>query len=584
MGEIFVEGVGIVEIEGDSPNEAESEAILSALSDPDDEGDIFVPSPEPLRTERTVEFGPQAPRPGQQIPLPPDISEEAIREAGEGPLGVIPAEGRARMRRKVGEAPGLVPLLTEMAPSAAGATIGGVIGAAGGPPGIFAGAVLGGLAGEVFAQETGIAPSSKLNLALAAGGPVIGGAVGKGFQVGRRAAGFAVTKAPFVRAALSRNVMAGAVSEFESLGTRILEKQTGLMARTRGDLFAAVRRAKIRIAPGELSKTRAAITELQEELAPLSPFTEVKQAMKVLDNIKNTILSGTPTLDEIVRARSLIGSTVAKAERAGGVRLGTAKKVFSQIADDMDRMAANPSLTGRQVQLAKAAIARSKLDFSVKELEQGVARFTKDTTDAAGASFNVKGFQKWFRDITNPSHKQFNKNLTAALKDEIPAIKERLVELAKVVGTSSIAGPGSIVVRGQTARIGRGAVGALFGAAAAGPLGAGAGAVIGASLPEMIVAALTTKVGSKFLEKAALLGRGQINARTWAVLGEIVTRSAGESTGQPRERGKSRRFEQSIEPEEADVPLSTEPSGNRKQRKQERKLKRKLKRQSVVRP
>lgn len=555
MGQIFVEGIGIVEIEGDAPNEIETQAILNAISDPDDEGDVFVQPPpaemavQPPPAETAVRRGIRGGRPGMRPPGEPSlsqplISEQDIRETGEGPLGLVSPRTRAGMRAKVEGGPGLAQLVTEMSPAIGGAIIGGAIGTPGGPPGIFAGATLGGLAGELLAQETGIAPRSKLNLLLAGGGPLAGGVAGKTFQLARRGVGFGITKAPFARAAFSRNVMSKAVSEFESLGTGILKKQTGLLARTRGDLFAAVRRAKVRVAPGELSKTRAAITKLQEELAPLAPFPDVKAAIKVLDNINNTILSGTPMLDDVVRARSLIGSTIAKAERAGGVRLGSAKKVFSQIADDMDRMAANPSLTGRQARLAKAAIARSKLDFSIKELEQGVARFTKDTTDIAGQSFNVKGFQKWFRDLTNPKHKSFNKNLAAALKDEIPAIQKRLAELAKIVGTSSIAGPGSIVVRGQTARIGRGAIGALFGAVAAGPLGAGAGAVIGASLPEMVVAALTTKAGAAFLQSAARLGQGQINARTWAALGEIVTRSAGETPEQIREREKSQRFRQ----------------------------------------
>lgn len=505
MGEVFIEGLGIVEIEGDMPNEAETQAILDAVGDSEDAGDPSI--------TRQQEVG---------------LQEPTIPELPEGPLGLISPETRAGVRRNIESGPGLLPLLAEMTPAAIGALAGGALGTPLGPPGIMGGAMLGGMAGELIAQETGVAPKSELNLALSGGGPIIGAAAGKAFQLGRRVVGTGITKAPFVRAAAARNIMSKAVSEFESLGTRIVGKQTGLMARTTDELFAAVRRVRIIIRPNALAKTRNAITDLQQELSPLAPFTEVRQAMKVLDNVRNTILAGAPTLDEVVRARSLIGAAIKQAESKGGVRFGSAKKVFAQLVDDMDEIAKNPSLTGRQTRLAKAAIARAKLDFSIKEFESGVARFVKDVPDAGGQSINIKGLQKWLRDITNPKHARFNKNLTSALQDELPDIKSRLEALAKVAEVGSPAGPGSIVVRGQTARIGRGAVGALFGAAAAGPVGAGVGSVLGASLPEMIVAILTTKTGAALLESAARLGKGSINLRTWLALGEILSRSAGE--------------------------------------------------------
>ena len=512
MGQIFIEGVGTVEIESDTPNETESQAILDAIADPEDEGDIFAtppPIPEPTRFS--------------------DIPSASEPETREGPLGIVPKEIRGEVRKAVKDQPGLIPLLAELSPSAGGALVGAGIGLASPVPGgALIGGMIGGLGGELFAQETGIAPRSDLNLALAGGGPILGKAVGGGLRLGRKAVGAGISKFPFARAARAKNIMKGAVSELESLGTRIIGKQTGIMRRTTDELFAAARRVKINIRPNELTKTRSAITELQTELQPLAPFPEIRQAMKVLDNVKNTILSGNPSLDDVVRARSLIGSAISQAEKKGGAKLGAAKKVFAQLSDDLDAIAKSPFRKGRQARIAKAAIARAKLDFSVKELEQGVARFVKDVPDAGGQAINVKGLQKWLRDVTNPKHARFNKNFSEALKDELPEIKTRLAQLAKIAEAGSPAGPGSIVVRGQTARTGRIILGGILGAGAGGTVGAGVGALIGASAPEMLVAALTTKAGARFLERAATLGKGQISQRAWIVLGEILTRSAGE--------------------------------------------------------
>lgn len=511
MGQIFIEGLGRVAIKGDVPDEIESQAILDAIADPEDEGDIFA--------------------------IPPSVNEQPAVPTPEGPLGIMPREARGEVRKAVAGQPGLIPLLAEMSPSIGGAVAGASIGSIGGPVGILAGGIIGGLGGELVAQETGVAPRSDLNLALSAGGPLIGGAIGKGLQAGRRVVGAGVSKLPFAKAARAKNVLGKAVGEIESLGTRIIGKQVGTMARTAKELYSAVRRSGLRIKPNELSKTRSAITELQTELQPLAPFPEVRQAMKVLDNVKNTILGGTPTLDEVVRARSLIGSAVAQAEKKGGVRFGSAKKVFAQLSDDLDKIAASPFRKGRQGRLAKAAVARARLDFSVKELEQGVARFTKDVPD--GMSINIKGFQKWLRDITNPKHANFNNNFSAALKDEIPAIKTRVAELAKIASAGSPGGPASLVVRGQTAKFGRALVGGLFGAGLGGAFGAGAGAVVFANAPEMFVAALTTKLGAAFLERAVRLGKGQISQRAWQALGQILTRSSGE-------RGQSRSVSETL--------------------------------------
>lgn len=523
MGKVFIEGLGNVEIKGDVPDEEETRIILEAMGE--GEGDITVQQPTP--------------QPPQQAPQP--APQQTFQTLSPAPSGFSYDKNPLTAKPQVTEPPisqaGLIQYVKEAAPATAGAYIGGTIGSAAGPWGTVAGASIGGVIGEGIGQATGVAPESDLNLVLAAGGPVVGAGVGKVFQLGRRAIGTVITKAPFSRAAFSRMMAQKTAEEFEGLGTRILSRQTGMMARGADDLFAAARRAKVVIRGDQFTKTRAAISKLQAELQTISAYPEVRQALKVLENTKTTLLGNGATLDDVIKARSIIGGAVRRAESAGGVKLGVTKKIFKELNNDLDRFATSPGLIGRQTRLAQAGVARAKLDFSVEELEEGVARFIKDSPDVDGTVFNVQGFQKWFRDITNPKHKAYNKNLSEALKDEIPEIQEKLVELAKIVKPGSAAGPGSIVIRGQTAKVGRSVVGAVMGGGIGfglgGAAGAAAGGVIGASMPEMVVAALMTKQGRQFLSAATKMGRGEMNTRMWTVLGEILAKQAGVKESEP---------------------------------------------------
>lgn len=522
MGSITVEGLGIVEIEGDEPNEIEQNAILSKLAE-DDEDPVAAQVEEPA--------APTAPDPN------------APTKPREGPLGIVPKEVRGSVRETVENQPGLLQLITELAPSVGGALVGAAAGTPFGPPGILTGAIIGGVGGETIGQETGVAPESKLNIALSAGGPVLGPAVGSVVKAGRRVAGFLSTKLPFAAAARAKNVVGEVVDEFESLGTRILDKQTGLQARPASDLYGAVRRSGV-VAPGKfLDNTRDAINRLKLEMSPSQDLEEVGQALKMLERIAGTIAPGKPSLiinkagqaisapntvsiDTLVAIRQQVGIAVRRAESKGGVKLGAAKKLFATISDDLDRIASSPDLSRRAARLAQAAVKRAKLEFSVKDFEGAVAKFTKDTPDATGTVININGLQKWLRDVTNPKHANFDKNFVTALKDELPAIKERMVTLSKILGKGgSAGGPGSLVIRG---RLTSQAVGIMAGLGMAGPTGGIIGALIGTHAPEMLVGMLTTKTGSAFLEGAANLGKGTINIKSWIAAGQAATRLTGE--------------------------------------------------------
>jgi len=526
MGAINVEGIGIVEIKGDTPDIQEQAAIINSL--PKKEVIPIEPKEKPVASANIPPKAPQS-----------------------GPLEVVQPQTRENVRKAVEEQPGLAQFFIEAGPAIAGAAAGAAAGAPFFPPvGPIIGAIAGGVGGELLAQETGIAPESGLNVALSAAGPLIGPTVGTVFRGSRRVTGAAITHFPGARVARAKNQIAAAAEEFESIGTKILSKQKGLQTRSASELYEAVRRSGIKIPNTSLNNTIDSINGLINEMDAIKAFPEVRQSINVLRQTLQTLrpetqigigamLRGDKTitnvsLDTIVNARQQIGIAVRKAQTAGGIKLGSAKKVFKSISNDLDKISIGSSLKGgapRAARLAKSAIKRAKLEFSIKDMEAGVARFVKDTDK--GKTINITGFQKWFADLTNPKSKKFNKNFTAALKDEIPTINERLSSLLKIVEKTKGFGGGGLVIRGQLAKAGGFIIGGLLGFLGGGPLGGGIGALAGARLPETMTAIFMSKAGAAFLERAAKLGKGSINLKTWITAGEIAARAAGEGKETP---------------------------------------------------
>ncbi|KKK71123.1 hypothetical protein LCGC14_2917100, partial [marine sediment metagenome] len=94
MGQIFIEGLGNIRIEGDAPNESETQVILNAISK--------IKSP-PFRQKfegqeqaapQRVEEGPLG-RPPQPTKPPAPV---------EGPLGIVGAETRQDVRKTIEDA------------------------------------------------------------------------------------------------------------------------------------------------------------------------------------------------------------------------------------------------------------------------------------------------------------------------------------------------------------------------------------------------------------------------------------------------------------------------------------------------
>ncbi len=545
---IFVEGIGIVELEGDEPNEAEMKVILQALEPPIPEpGFPNIPEQEENLLPPSIPRVSPSIRGGGRTGFAPISDEESQdRSIGdivprEGPLGLIPLRPRMDVRRAVEKQPGLVQLITEMSPSAigtaGGATAGGIL-TGGNPLGIIGGGMLGGIVGELFAQETGIAPTSELNLALSGAGPLGGPAVGGTLKGIKRGLGTAVTKGfPAARVARARNVMNRAVSEFESVGATILNKTSGVDVRPASELYQAASRAKVRIKPQLLQNTRAEIDRLIKKLTPISALTDVGQSLKALEQVSKVLLSNPKgvLLEEFIEARGFIGAIIGGLQKKGGSKLNISKRVFAVMNDDLEKISRSPFRKGRQARLAQTAIKRAKLEFAVQRMQDKVAQFTQRNVRGLKPDdvvINFKSLGKWLDDVTNPLRKaKFDKNFTDALKEHLPELKKRVDALAQMGATGSPGGPGSIVLRGQTAKIGRSLVGGALGFLGTGgtAVGAALGGLAGAQGPELIVAVLTTKTGATLLEAAAKAGKGTISHRAWLTASEIAFRSLGET-------------------------------------------------------
>ena len=498
MGEIFVEGMGIVEIKGDTPDEKESRAILNAVRGLDLDLD---PPPE------------KAP------PIPePEFGE--VQGPVKGPLGLVSPEVRGGVREAVKSAPGILGFLAEMTPATIGTGIGATLGAPLGPAGVAGGGILGGIAGELLGQETGVSPTSETNLALAGAGPIAGRVIGGAARLAGRAGGKVIGALPPARVALGRTAIEKGTKELETLGARVLAQGKGLLSRPAKELYSAAERAGVKIVGKELNNTRKAMLELKDELLPFAEFPQVKGALGVIQKSAKT-LSDVSDFNAFITVRRNIGIAVRAARNVAGIKLGSAKKLFAAMSRDLDDLAARQP-TARAGKLAKAASARAKTEFAVRDVEGLIVRFTEDIGEGQ-LRINAKGLLKAMRALVDPKSKRFDKNFVNGLGGSLPDIMKNLSKLAGAAKAGSPGGPGSIVIRGVTA-----GGGAAIGSFVAGTPGAVVGALLGAGGPEILTGILMSKPAIAFLEAAARAGRGQVSRRAWMIAGQILTRSLGE--------------------------------------------------------
>ncbi len=529
--------IAIFNLEGSTPSEAETQGMLSYL---------------------------------ETMEEPEDEVDPAI--SGVGPLNLVPPAFREAVGRDLQKAPGLTQFLTQIAPSAAGAFAGAKLGliatAAIRIPGarvagVTVGAMAGGLLGETAGQELGIIPTSKKNQALALGGPLAGMIGGGLFKLFRRTTGAIITKGlPAAKVAGARNIMGRAVAKFESMGATILSGTKGFSTRPASELYEEAFKAGVRIKPALLRNTRAEIDRIIKKLTPSAPLDGVQGAINALENVKEVLLNNPKgvLLEDLILARSHLGASFAQLQNNPSLKQIFSTKVFGVLSDDLNTIAKSPFKKGSQTRLAQEGIKRAKLQFSVQTLERKVAQLTRQNVKGVpnGVAIDFNKMSTWIVNITNPKHARFDKNFTEALKEHLPAMKKTIAELADIGVTGSPGGPGSLVIRGQFARLGRIVGGAALGFAGTGGnvIGAGVGAVLAAQSPEFIVAMLTTPTGAKFLTAAAKLGKGEISHRAWLVGGEIVFRALGERAKQPSSPGGPK--SSSVGPVTIDTPTKTE--------------------------
>tara|TARA_Y100000310_G_C20665387_1_gene807191 strand:- start:95 stop:1597 length:1503 start_codon:yes stop_codon:yes gene_type:complete len=431
-------------------------------------------------------------------------------------LDLVEEARRQKIRAFVESQPPVLQFLIEAAP----ATIGTLAGIPGGIPGMIAG----GIAGEQIAQESGISLRSDAALALSGAGPLAGPAVGGVVKLSKKAIGTGITVLPPARAALSRNAARKAVDEMEGITTRIFANQQGLTKFEASRLYQIAEKSGVRIPAFRTTVTKQSIKGLRKELNKFSALPEVKQALRLLDNVEEMMKGSTVSFADLIAIRKMVGTALDKAGTAsrklGDVK-GAKKLFFKSVADDMEHLASIGGKTGRVGKIAQAAIQRAKLDFAVSDLKKGLAGALEPVEGKAEVILNIKKVRKWLLDRTNPDSTTYNKNMAEALEPHLPEIKESLQKLSRFGAPMTAGGRGSLILRGKGATAG-GAIGTAVGGIPGGVVGTFAGA----ASPEIALAILSFKPAVRFLEKAALLGDGVIPIKAWAIAGQIAAQGA----------------------------------------------------------
>lgn len=513
MGEIFVEGIGLIQIQGEEPTPEEmgiiEENLLAGTPEAKQEVDSK-PRPAPVQTPSTPEEG----------------------------LGLVSPETRKEVRETVESFPTIAQFGAEVAPAMLGTIAGAGAGALTGPFAPVAVPLLaaaGGLLFEFLAQETGVAPPSGLALGLSAAAPLGGPIFGGMLKLGRLAIGPGAAKLPPIAMARARIMARKAVGAFDSLGGRILAKQKGLLGRTSEELFKKARGTVPKIEVDDLQGTISALGKLRQELSQVAAIPEAAQALALVNqSIGILVQKGGVSFNTFIEMEQMIGRIIRRTEKVGGLKLGTSKQVFKGMADDIDVLA-NKFSPGRGARkgiragarVTQVAAQRAKLEFSIRSMERATAKFITNVPEKDDLILDVGKLRKWVLDVTSPKSEAFDKNFSSALRKELPGIKTALKSMETISkATGSSAGPGSIIIRGVGARQGRALVGGLVGFGTAGPIGGAIGGLAGASVPEMITALFMTKGGAAILNQMVKLGKGDIPVERWAILTQFLVKAA----------------------------------------------------------
>jgi len=265
--------------------------------------------------------------------------------------------------------------------------------------------------------------------------------VGKSAQLTRRLGAGIVKKMTPVMAAESKIRLHDKAIVVDSLGSRVLASQKGLMANPSHVLYDVAKMGGLKITPEDLPETQRALAALQKEMAQYSQFPEAKVSSGIIESIQEQLkLRVGPTMDErlagsgifpgskvrstsqeidfqaLLRSRQMVGAAVHNLEqKVKGVRLFTAKKAFGSMATDMEGLAGKPGLSREVATVAIAATSRAKLQFAVDDLKAIIARATTSVKGGGeDMAINSKQVLDGIKRLTDPASDRFDRNFTSA--------------------------------------------------------------------------------------------------------------------------------------------------------------------------
>lgn len=496
------------------------------------------------------------------IPIPPDLAKlvkyQAMQQQRMGSLDLVPvspeeaeqvraAAGVKRpiTKENLGEAAssvasGVGQFLKEAAIPTATAAGGAALGSLLGPGGTVGGGVIGGGLGEGINQALGITEPSAGNIALSAGGALLGPGVQKGAQLAKRGALAAAKVIPGVSGVLKQPV----VQSIRRLPSKFLP-ETG-SKQLFGELEGL---AETNV---KFPKTIALMDELAAQEERIIPGLQSEAIKRSERGGASKLSSGQPEVIDPVRQAQGFPSVVRRAIPDAGVpfevgqdnvrRLGqrirqaeagvtqedagSLKRLRGAFMDDMDAATVHlPKL--------KQANAAFKSEMAVDELTSMIEKGLREV----GGKSDIQDFSATtvinkLRLITNPKNpNDYDKLFTKGLgKENLTKLRETLDKINDMGPVSFSFGSGggragSLVMQSIPAAAG-GTIGALVGGAP----GAAIGALGGAMLPGMIAEGLTKRPAQAFILRAfrdAARSKRPIDVNVFGqVLGSLTSRTA----------------------------------------------------------
>jgi hypothetical protein len=289
------------------------------------------------------------------------------------------------------------------------------------------------------------------------------------------------------------------------------------------------------VAIADTPATKAAITELNEEMIRLAPgLPGASQLKTMISGLTKKFASGKPLdlldLDANIKA---MGKVVGKFEREQGIQLGAAKKFLAAMYDDLEKAPLTMTVGSGQAEAANmlraAAVKATKKAASKEELLETVAGSIK-TVAGEGDILTIRPeiVLNRLRNLITPASKSYDPRFAQSLADELPQITSIFTKLNKLSQGGGM--PGSLVVQGMFT-----GGGASVGAAIGGIPGSAIGAITGSQIPTMVENIVLSPAGRAVLDRGldAVITSG--NKAALSNLFQLAFQTARRSMGPTRE-------------------------------------------------